>query len=123
MVSVQYTPIPQQEVMVYPTNGMSPYAVVTTDSYLSMNLHGQMQNAAPYIGWTLDQWIQAITADAQQRCAAYPESCAGTTPAALGAKWGAISFQLMQGVTAPVQTPQSTPTQTPLATISSTTIY
>ncbi len=103
MVSIQYTPIPQQEVIIHPSTGMNSYATITTDSYLSQALHGMMQNAAGYIGWSLDQWIQAFTAQAQQRCASYPESCAGTTPEILGHKYGAIAFQLMQTVSTPVQ--------------------
>ena len=122
MVSVQYTPIPETEVIIPATQGgISSFATITTDSYLSQALHGMMQNAGPYIGWTLDQWVQAFTAQAQQRCTAYPASCVGTDPGTLGAKYGAIAFQLMQGVSAPVSTPQSTPTATPTTTVTPST--
>ena len=113
MLSIQYTPIPQQEVIIPATSGgMASYATITTDSYLSQALQGMMQNAAGYVGWSLDQWVQAFTAQAQQRCNSYPESCAGTSPSALGAKYGAIAFQLMSTVSSSANTPQSIPTTT-----------
>lgn len=91
-----FTPDTQQFVMVYPTNGMAPYEVETTESYLQSNLVGQMQNSGQYVGWTQAQWIAAFTADAVQRCASYPESCAGTTPQELGQKYGTLAYQIMQ---------------------------
>jgi len=100
-----FTPDTQQFVMVPATpGGMSSYEVETTESYLQSNLVGQMQTHQQYAGWTQAQWIAAITADAVQRCAAYPASCQGTTPQALGQKYGTLAYQIMQmigGNTAP----------------------
>lgn len=92
-----FTPDPQRFAIVPATQGgMASYEVETTESYLQSNLVGQMQNSGQYVGWTQAQWIAALTADAVQRCAAYPASCAGTTPQALGQKYGALAYQIMQ---------------------------
>jgi hypothetical protein len=91
-----FTPDPQQFVTVNPANGMAPFVTETTESYLQSNLVGQMQNSGQYVGWSQADWINALTADAVQRCASYPASCAGTSPQALGQKYGALAYQIMQ---------------------------
>lgn len=92
-----FTPDPQQFVTVPATQGgMDSFTVETTESYLQSNLVGQMQYSGQYAGWTQAQWIAALTADAIQRCNAYPASCAGTSPAALGQKYGTLAYQIMQ---------------------------
>lgn len=117
LLSVPYTAIPQVEVIEPATQGgIASYATITTDSYLSQALQGMMQNAAGYVGWSLSQWVQAFTAQAQQRCAAYPASCVGDgeDPESLGEKYGNIAYQLMSTVVAPVNTPVTAPVQTPV---------
>ncbi len=105
-----FTPDPEAYVTIAPTNGMAPFTVVSTESYLQKNLAGQMQNSAQYNGWSLAQWIAAITADAVQRCSFYPGSCGNSTPEQLGQKYGTIAYQIMQLKGS--QAPSSPPTQT-----------
>ena len=91
-----FTPDPQTFVTITPTNGAAPFTVESTESYLQSNLVGQMQNSGQYVGWSLQQWVSALTADAQQRCSMYPGSCGTSSPSALGAKYGALAYQIMQ---------------------------
>lgn len=91
-----FTPDPQVWITITPTNGAVPFQTLSTESYLQSNLVGQMQNSGQYVGWTQAQWIAALTTDAQQRCAFFPGSCGNSTPEALGAKYGALAYQIMQ---------------------------
>jgi len=107
-----FTPDPPTFVTVTPTTGALPFQVVSTESYLQQNLVGQMQNSAQYNGWTLAQWIAAITADAQQRCSFYPGSCGSSTPEQLGQKYGTLAYQIMQLKAS--QQPASSPAPVPV---------
>lgn len=91
-----FTPDPQVWITITPTNGAVPFQTLSTESYLQSNLVGQMQNSGQYVGWTQAQWIAALMTDAQQRCAFFPGSCGNSTPEALGAKYGALAYQIMQ---------------------------
>jgi hypothetical protein len=91
-----FTPDPDQYVTITPTNGSPAFQADSTESYLQKNLVGQMQNSGQYNGWTLAQWIAAITADAVQRCGFYPGSCGSSTPEQLGQKYGTLAYQIMQ---------------------------
>lgn len=103
-MSIAYSPGPQVIVAVPPTHGgMVGYNVVDTDSYLQQALQGIMQNAQNYTSWTLQDWIDNFTKQAQQRCAAYGTSCSDS-PEALGNKYGNIAWNLMQA------NPQNVPT-------------
>lgn len=110
LLQIPYTAIPQQEVIVPATpGGIANYATITTDSYLSQALQGMMQNASAYVGWSLNQWIQAFIQQALQRCTAYPASCAGTDAETLGTKYGTIAYNLMSTVTNTSTQQQSNP--------------
>lgn len=124
-----FTPDPETVVTISPTNGMSPFPVVSTESYLQKNLVGMLQSTdvnlqqfpdapgATIARYTLAQWIADFTQQAQQRCSMYPGSCGSSTPEQLGQKYGTLGYQVMQmKPTQPGASSPPPPTPTPQVT-------